>query len=428
MVKGDRRQLREIHRQYRAAAAENDWPAAYRHAFELLALDPSPDYPLALVGCAAMRSGRFDVAERSFQRLVERQPNDGNTYDGLAELYGRRTEAALKAGAPSDAAEARRRAAEYGHRALQLHDAEVTAAPLWQVPAGPPPGLAADKTGNVVAYTLFGAKPLYCETAFINARALAFLLPGWTMRVYCDRSVPEDVRQRLAARGAQVVLCEGPAWDGVDPLMRRFAVMADPTVTRWLVRDADSLISRREAAAVADWLASGRWFHVMRDAYTHTELLLAGLIGGCGGVFDGRLMAESRDFPARHQYERRLVDQHFLRQVVWPTFKQSLLSHDSWFGFGDARPFPVAPDANLGPDFHVGCAQSTLVSGAGSNLADGASLAWAIADERGRTVCSYRVTVTGGSWKTVLPKLYADNVRAGKWRIVLGQAPAPGPA
>jgi hypothetical protein len=428
-----RRQLREIHQRYKVAAAASDWETAYRCATELLAADPKPDYPLSLVATTAMRAERFEEARRCYLRLVELDPDCGSTYDGLAELHGRRAEAAQTAASPSnlqgrpvreplaspDAAEEKRLAATYGLRALQCHDAEVTAASLWDIPVGSPPRLSDDKARNVIAYTLFGDSPRYCETAFINAGALKTLFPNWTMRVYCDRTVPLEVRKRLKARGAQLLICEGSDWQGIDPLMWRFAVMADPSADRWLIRDADSLVSRREAAAVNAWLASGRWFHAMRDYYTHTELLLAGMIGGCGGVFDGKLMAEARAYVTRHKHEKRVVDQHFLRHVVWSTVKQSLMTHDSWFGFFDAQPFPVGPDENLGPDFHVGCDQKSVVRGTGSALPDGATLSWSITNEAGRRVCAYTATVTGGTWTTVLPNFYADKLRAGQWKISL---------
>lgn len=61
--------------------------------------------------------------------------------------------------------------------------------------------------------------------------------------------------------------------------------MDDPTIKRFLIRDADSIVSHREKAAVDAWLKSDKWFHLMRDNYSHTELILAGMWGGCTGIF-----------------------------------------------------------------------------------------------------------------------------------------------
>ena len=48
------------------------------------------------------------------------------------------------------------------------------------------------------------------------------------------------------------------------------------TVYYW-VRDADSVVNVREKVAVEEWLASTRHFHLMRDHYDHSELVLAGM-------------------------------------------------------------------------------------------------------------------------------------------------------
>ena len=41
--------------------------------------------------------------------------------------------------------------------------------------------------------------------------------------------------------------------------------MADPLVSEWHSRDLGSRISEREVAAVADWLTTNKYYHVMRD-------------------------------------------------------------------------------------------------------------------------------------------------------------------
>jgi len=47
-------------------------------------------------------------------------------------------------------------------------------------------------------------------------------------------------------------------------MLWRFAPMADPLVTEWHSRDLDSVISEREAAAVADWRDNSlALYHVM---------------------------------------------------------------------------------------------------------------------------------------------------------------------
>ena len=49
----------------------------------------------------------------------------------------------------------------------------------------------------------------------------------------------------------------------------RFLPLSDPLVDTFVSRDLDSRLSNREAAAVRQWLASNRTFHIMRDHWDH---------------------------------------------------------------------------------------------------------------------------------------------------------------
>lgn len=142
--------------------------------------------------------------------------------------------------------------------------------------------------------------------------------------------MPQHVWQRLQAGGAQLV--DMSHEKTIYPTLWRFLVMDDPTVERFLVRDADSLLSEREQVCVEAWLRSPWYFHHMRDYFTHTELLLAGMWAGCGGIFPNvaRMM---REFVVQYRGNARFTDQYFLKAVLWSTVRQSLLSHDAIFGF-----------------------------------------------------------------------------------------------
>jgi hypothetical protein len=98
----------------------------------------------------------------------------------------------------------------------------------------------------------------------------------------------------------------------------------------------------RERAAVDDWLASDRHFHVMRDGLTHTEAMLAGMWGGVRGALP-QLQNEMIEF-CRTAPLSRTADQQFLRERVWPTVRQSVLVHDSQFSLRESQPFPYDPD------------------------------------------------------------------------------------
>lgn len=172
-----------------------------------------------------------------------------------------------------------------GERILELRDAETKDSEL---AASSGPAKQFDPTArerNIISFSLYGSQPRYCEGAVRNAVAAKYIYPEWTCRFYVDDSVPEPVAERLRRQGAQVMNVSGIP-SGRFRTFWRFLVAEDPEVDRFLVRDCDSCVNLRERASVEEWLESGRGFHVMRDAMAQTELILAGMWGGSGGVFE----------------------------------------------------------------------------------------------------------------------------------------------
>ncbi len=390
--------------QLREFNARGDHRNALQAARQALALAPGHAKVLCDIGLCHMRLGELDRAYEAYTQAVKAAPQAENTIDGLAECcghMGRHDEAGL-----------------HGRRALDLKAAQVAGAAGWPLPQTPPPAFSpAQPQRNVVAFSLFGANPRYCETAVLNAQRVPVVLPGFSSRFYLDASVPAGLQDRLVRAGAQVVDMSTQAGRDASPLMWRFLVLDDAGVDRFLLRDADSLVSAREAAAVQQWLQGPQWFHLMRDQSSHSELLLAGMWGGCGGVFRdvaASLVAYTRLPP---KLGARLVDQHWLRAHAWPTVRQSLMQHDSAFAWNGALPFPPhAPVDDQGPDFHVGANIADVRVGADSAKADGDLVQWAVVDETGAEICRYASPCRGGKWQGQLPRPYADALLQGRWK------------
>jgi tetratricopeptide (TPR) repeat protein len=201
---------------------------------------------------------------------------------------------------------------------------------------------------NVIAFSLWGDRPEYVSGAIVNAQIAPHLYPGWTVRFYCDTSVPADARAGLELYGAQVVLMDRPEHARIRP-MWRFLASDDPTVNVFLCRDADSRLNAREVLAVQDWLRSGKRFHIMRDHIYHMELVLAGMWGGMAGV-----LPHLTDWLARgaQYFDSRWGDQAFLADMVWPLIRNDLCVHDSWYRFPEGKSFP--PGIDLPGQVHVG--------------------------------------------------------------------------
>ena len=383
-------------------SAQGDHAAALAVNAQARALMPEHPQILGDAALCHLRLCEYEQSYAMYRKACALGPQDVNLWDGLTEVCGHM----------GRDAEVR----EYGQRSLQLKDALTQGANPFPVPASAAPP-ATDRTRQVIAFSLFGDNPRYGETAKLNAMVVQQLLPQWTCRFYVDDSVPEQVRSGLQSWGAQVRRVSEQDQAQLSGLMWRFLVLEDPDVDRFLIRDADSLISRREVAAIEAWLQSGKCFHLMRDYFSHTELLLAGMWGGCGGIFKN-VREQMVQYIAQGQYlGARVVDQHFLRMHIWPTVKQSLLSHDPVFGFLGGQDFPPHEAQDLGPDFHVGCNLSSSSIGADSALPDGQRVHWKIEDLQGQTICQYATPVRQGQWRADVPGPYARLIQDGVWRV-----------
>jgi len=202
---------------------------------------------------------------------------------------------------------------------------------------------------NVVSMSLYGSDPRYVNGAIRNAQLIRKNFPGWQLWVYVESSessrypaVPTEVINRLVDLGADVHYVT-PQDDFVPPMMWRFLVADDPAVDRFIVRDSDSRLTRRDSASVAAWIKSGRSFHCVRDHPSHAGYALSGGLWGGRAPALRQLMRRSWAALMRGVDEGYLNDMNFLNNVVWPrvekvAFCTDSVSCDRWTG---AVPFPV---------------------------------------------------------------------------------------
>jgi len=387
--------------QFRQAMAQLDYPLARQCCEQVLRMMPGNMSVLSDYALALMREGNYSKAYKTYQRIEAsplRAQASETWLDGLAEVCGWL----------GKTAELQR----YGHRSLQAADDKFRQGQRWPLPPLTPFNTqAADR--NIIAFSLYGAQPRYCETLVENIKAAAGLYPQWTCRVYLDDSVPQHVWQRLQEAGAQLRDMSGEK--EIFPTLWRFLVMDDPQVERFMVRDADSLVSEREAAAVEAWLASPFHFHHMRDYFTHTELLLAGMWGGVNGVFP-RVEPLIRQFIAGYQGSERFTDQYFLKAVLWPTVRDSIMNHDELFNFHHAQPWPQHPPIRWKTDaFHVGSNAGYSRAAGASTLPDGAQQSVVLI--AGAERYEYQASVSKGEWSMALPFFLVQEYQQGKLRI-----------
>ncbi|MEM7637389.1 MAG: tetratricopeptide repeat protein, partial [Pseudomonadota bacterium] len=292
--------------------AHGDLPSAASVFGNAIKFRPRDAEALANYGVVLSRLRRFEEAHELLTRALKIAPDVPNTHDALASVSYRMQrfdDARL-----------------HGETALKLKDEAVaktgTVHPIPDQPAQFSPD---DPSLNIIAFSLWGDGEKYLNGALENARLAPEIYPDWRCRFYCDDTVPQAVRDQLKTLGAEIAMMNRV--NPFDGLFWRFLPVNDGRTRHFLVRDADSIINAREQAAVSEWLASGKAFHVMRDWWTHTEVMLAGMWGGTGGVLPP-LQTLLQDFKPSALANWHL-DQWFLRSQVWPTVRQSCLIHDS---------------------------------------------------------------------------------------------------
>ena len=242
-------------------------------------------------------------------------------------------------------------AARHGTQSLELKDAGCAPAPA-MTPQVKPIDLETPRR-NIIAFSLWGQHPRYLTGAAKNAVVARYLYPGWTVRFYIDASVPEQVRDYILQQGGQLVMAPQDLPADRYGLFWRFLVEDDPNVDLFLIRDADSVMNIKERAAVEDWLASGRAFHVMRDLPTHSELILAGMWGAHrGNIGDMRTRVLNHVNDGSKKLGNRITDQEFLRWRIWPIVRQDVMVHDAYLNFGNPNRF--RGEFALPSAYHVG--------------------------------------------------------------------------
>jgi len=177
---------------------------------------------------------------------------------------------------------------------------------------------------KLMSMSVYGTDPMYVHGALKNAELVHDVFPGWTLRIYYERSTvdPEPFRKLgcETAEQARSRIHSGMFW--------RFLAAWDTVAERAIFRDSDSRLNVREAAAVRDWEESGLDAHCMKDHPHHSCLPMSGGMWGIKcGVLPMSLLTEVKQLCRRPTH--RIVDMRWLRDRVHPLIEGSLLRHSS---------------------------------------------------------------------------------------------------
>ena len=186
---------------------------------------------------------------------------------------------------------------------------------------------------KVISFSLWGDDPKYTMGAIANAELALKLYPEWECRFFVHAAVRKHIVDSLKSYPNTVVTLRGesPDWRG---MFWRFETVAYPEYSVSIFRDTDSRLSNREVAAVNEWLASDKTFHIMRDHPHHGYPILGGMWGfkhtdkyPIKDLMDG--------FDKQNSYG---TDYKFFIDKLYPLIGEDKVVHDPFF---DKKPFPV---------------------------------------------------------------------------------------
>ena len=186
---------------------------------------------------------------------------------------------------------------------------------------------------KLITFSLWGTDAKYSVGALINAELAQEIYPDWTCRFYIGQSVPFPVLYELNALD-NVQIVEKPFLGDWRGMFWRFEPAAESNVEVMISRDTDSRLSYREKAAVDEWVASDKGFHIMRDHPWHKFPVLGGMWGVKRGVLPDikELIGE---FAQEDKYG---TDYEFFSEIIMPRITNNIMAHDEFF---NGQPFPA---------------------------------------------------------------------------------------
>ena len=187
---------------------------------------------------------------------------------------------------------------------------------------------------KLITFSLWGNDPKYLHGAQRNAELAQEIYPDWICRFYIAQSVPYGLIAKLK-KYSNVEVVELAEFGDWKTSAWRFVPLGDPNVEAVISRDTDSRPTLREKAAVDEWAASGKSFHIMKDHPWHfTHPILAGMFGGKGNSVPD-IKQKLANYKNRVYYH---YDQDFLRDEIYSLTIEDCLVHDEFIA---KNPFPI---------------------------------------------------------------------------------------
>lgn len=182
---------------------------------------------------------------------------------------------------------------------------------------------------KAISFSLWGNHPKYLVGVLRNVNSAKIIYPDFICFVYIHQeTVPKETIIELEKLdNVKIIYKTGDLLQN-KPMMWRFETIDYPDVEINISRDVDTDILLREKLAVNEWLRSDCILHIMRDHPWHNHLIQ----GGMFGVKKTNLTWIDK-INSWTQNGNYLYDQIFLKDIIYPLYKESLMIHASFHKF-----------------------------------------------------------------------------------------------
>lgn len=195
---------------------------------------------------------------------------------------------------------------------------------------------------KTINFSIYGDNPKYLIGMIKNIELAKELFPDWVVRICYNNTVPQFTLDHYKSYDNVELIDMSETWKLPGMVWRFLPFDSDV----FIVRDSDSRLSKRDLSAVNEWLDSGKTLHILRDHPHHNHKILGGM---WGFKLDGKFNFEDEinKYFTESEYAlgQRMLDMNFLREVVYNTYANNSMVHDSLFDIDShAQRFSVPMD------------------------------------------------------------------------------------
>ena len=216
---------------------------------------------------------------------------------------------------------------------------------------------------RVISFSLFGARNFtkdnffefaaYMRGFYWNVRMAKLFFPDWQVHCEIDSGTFSDYDNIFY--GLQKYYGISFSIHETMPLCKSMLTRLKPlffsNVEYVLCRDADALITYREAQMVKEFTDSGLEVHSITDNVAHTVPLMGGLCGfKCHLLKEKYKSWDEMLALSPVQFHEKGSDQTFLTKVVYPAFRSQMFAHhlEAKYTHGEAIIKTFVPNIQLG--------------------------------------------------------------------------------